>query len=359
MAQRRQRAFPVAARLVRVDGDGVDHLAGGVDHRDLDAGADARVEADGHARAGGCGQQQVVQVAGEDADRLFLGALAQGVHQLQFEVQRQLDHPGPARGLQQPAIGGAALVANAEACRHHAFAGRCARRVFQFGCGLDGEAQHAFVAAAQQRQRAVRGDGPDGFAEVEPVAELGAFGFLARDHGGDDQRVVVEVGAQFLEQGGVLAKALHQDLPGAVERGLDVGHVLLGWFAGGVHVLGRLKLGAQRRVAEQRVGQRLEPGLARHLRLGAALGLVGQVEVLEALLGVGALDLGPEFRRELALLVDGGEHGGATFFEFAQVAQALFEVAQLGVVELTGDFLAVAGDEGDAWRPRRAAGRWR
>jgi hypothetical protein len=37
---------------------------------------------------------------------------------------------------------------------------------------------------------------------------------------------------------------------------------------------------------------------------------------------------------------------GAPVFQFAQVAEALFEVAQLGVVEAAGDFLAVAGDEG-------------
>ncbi|MNR32498.1 hypothetical protein D3C85_1500910 [compost metagenome] len=40
-----QRAFPVAARLVRVDRGGVQQLAGMVDHGDLAAGADARVDA--------------------------------------------------------------------------------------------------------------------------------------------------------------------------------------------------------------------------------------------------------------------------------------------------------------------------
>ena len=45
------------------------------------------------------------------------------------------------------------------------------------------------------------------------------------------------------------------------------------------------------------------------------------------------------------------ENGGAARFEFAQIIQALFQRAQLRVVERAGDFLAVARHE----RNRRAA----
>jgi hypothetical protein len=53
---------------------------------------------------------------------------------------------------------------------------------------------------------------------------------------------------------------------------------------------------------------------------------------------------------QLALLVDAGEDRRAALFQLAQVAQPGFEIAQLGVVQPAGDFLAVAGDE----RHRRA-----
>jgi hypothetical protein len=76
-AQRVQRAFPVAARLVRVDGGGVQHLAGVADHGHLHAGADARVQAHHHALAGRRGQQQVAQVVAEDLDGHRLGLFAQ------------------------------------------------------------------------------------------------------------------------------------------------------------------------------------------------------------------------------------------------------------------------------------------
>jgi hypothetical protein len=92
------------------------------------------------------------------------------------------------------------------------------------------------------------------------------------------------------------------------------------------------------RVVEQAVGQLAQAGFQGDLALGAALLLVRQVKVFEAGLGVGELDVAGQFRGQLALL-DAGEDAGAPFVEFAQVAQALFQVAQLGVVEAAGHFL--------------------
>ena len=57
---------------------------------------------------GGRGEQQVVQIAGEDADRLFFRTLAQRGQQLGFELPRELDLPRPAHRLQQPGVGRAA-----------------------------------------------------------------------------------------------------------------------------------------------------------------------------------------------------------------------------------------------------------
>ena len=54
---------------------------------------------------------------------------------------------------------------------------------------------------------------------------------------------------------------------------------------------------------------------------------------------------------ELALLADAAEDRRAALLKLAQIAQPLFQRAQLRVVEHAGDFLAVARDE----RHRRAA----
>ena len=104
----------------------------------------------------------------------------------------------------------------------------------------------------------------------------------------------------------------------------------------------------QRRVGEQPVGQRLDAGLARDQPFAAALGLVGQVQVLQHLLGGGGVDGRAQLGRELALLLDALTHRGTAFVQLAQVAQAHFELAQLVVVQAVGGLLAVARDEGHA-----------
>ena len=153
--------------------------------------------------------------------------------------------------------------------------------------------------------------------------------------------VFLQVFAQLTEQFGVFGEFFHEDLAGAVEDGLGVGKTGVG-----VEEFFGFFFRRQVRVLQQRQRQRLDAGFAGDLRLGAAFLLVGQVEVFEALLGFGILDLGFEFRRQLALFLDAGQHADPALFEIAQVDQALFEIAQLGVVQFAGDFLAIAGDEG-------------
>ena len=83
-----KRTVPVLARLVRIDRRGVEHLAGAVDDRDFHAGAEPRVQPHRRALSGGRGQQQVVQVAAEDANGFGLGLLAQPLLDLGLEVRR-------------------------------------------------------------------------------------------------------------------------------------------------------------------------------------------------------------------------------------------------------------------------------
>ena len=94
-AQRVQRALPVAARLVRVDGVRGQHLAGVARRRPPYAGADARVEPHHDALAGRRGEQQVAQVLGEHADGDLLGLFAHAAEQVALQAQRQLDLPRP------------------------------------------------------------------------------------------------------------------------------------------------------------------------------------------------------------------------------------------------------------------------
>jgi hypothetical protein len=100
------------------------------------------------------------------------------------------------------------------------------------------------------------------------------------------------------------------------------------------------------RVGEELVGQRFETGFAGNRALGAAPGLVRQVQVFQLLLGRCGFDGGTQLGRQLTLLVEALQHRSAALLKLAKVVQAHLQLAQLDVVEALGGFLAVAGDEG-------------
>jgi hypothetical protein len=111
-------------------------------------------------------------------------------------------------------------------------------------------------------------------------------------------------------------------------------------------------------VGEQGQCQRLNASFTGYLRLGTAFLLVGQIQVFKTLLGFGIADLGFQFLGQFALFFDAAQDGCPPVFEIAQIGQALFEVAQLSIVEAIGGFLAVARDKrhGSAFIQ---GGRWR
>ena len=185
----------------------------------------------------------------------------------------------------------------------------------------------------------------EGLAGVEIIGEFRPLRLLARPHGRRQAPAGPILLAQGAHQFRVFRKTLHQNGPRAIERGLHGLDALFGIDEGG-----GLDLRIVLRLAEERVRQRRKARLDGDERLAAALGLEGQVDIFQPRLGVGLHDGALEGRIELALLADGVEDRLATVLHLAQIAQALFEVAQLGIVELAGCFLAVAGDE----RHRRA-----
>ena len=153
--------------------------------------------------------------------------------------------------------------------------------------------------------------------------------------------MIFQILAQLAEKFGVLGEFFHQDLARPVEHGRGICEAGFG-----IEILGGFFLRRQIRICQEVEGERLDAGFAGDLRLGAALLLVGQVEVFKALLGFGIFDHRLQFRRQLALFLDAGEDGGAALLEIAQVGQAFFQIAQLRIVQPVGRLLAVARDEG-------------
>lgn len=312
---------------MRVDDLGGDRFAGGVDHGDLHPGAVAGVESHRGAGARGRGEQQITQVGGEDVDGVLLGGLAQPHPGVDPQAHLEFGAPSPAHGVEQPAVGGATTVGDTESHGDATLVDRALARFEFFGIGFELQREDVFLLPAQQRENPVRRQFRERLAEFEVVGEFRARLFLARAHRRDDPTPVPHQFAQFTDQIGVLGEALDQDRAGAVE--------LFG------AVLRRVGGG----VADQGVGHRLVSGLAGDLGLGAPLGLVRQVDVLEAGLGLGRHQLAEQRVVEFALPLDGFDDRAATLVEFAQIVQAFVELTQLRVVESVGDFLAVPRDE--------------
>ncbi len=249
--------------------------------------------------------------------------------------------PRPADGVQEPPVRGPAAIADADPGGDDLLVGAANGRI---GAGLvrvlDRQREHALPLAAEHGEDAVRRQRGQRFGVVEPVGELGARVLLARNDRGDQPSALPQPLAQLADDVGVLGEPLDEDRPGALERRRDVGHALLG-----VHVRGGLGVRVAARVLEQAERERLEARLAGDLRLGAPLGLVRQVDVLEPRLGVRGEDLRLELRRQLALGAHRLQDHGAPLLELAQVAEPLVEVAEHRVVEAAGDLLAVPGDE--------------
>ena len=203
---------------------------------------------------------------------------------------------------------------------------------------LQRDVEYLLLLAAEGGEDAVARQLRERLGVGEVVGELRALGLLALPHLRDQPAALPHPLAQPADEVGVLPEPLDEDRAGALQRRGGVGDLL-------VDVAGGHRGGILGGIGEQRVGQRLQTRLARRHRLGAALGLVGQVDVLQAGLRLGGADLLLQHRIELALLADLLQDGAAPLLQLAQVAQALLQRAQLDVVERAGGLLAVAGDE--------------
>ncbi|MGY3191937.1 hypothetical protein ACVIWU_001303 [Bradyrhizobium sp. USDA 4509] len=340
LAENGERLIPAPLRLVRENRRMRHHLAGRIDHRDLDAGAIPGIEPHGGARAGRRREQEVAQIRGEHAHRLGLGRRPQPQPQIDVEVDLDFGAPGPAHRLGQPFVALAALVGDRKAVHDLELveAGLAYDRLLRLR--LDGEVEDLFLLAAEQRQDAMRRQLRQRLGEIEIVLELLAFGLLPGADGRGHDAVRPHLLTQRADQVGILGEALDQDRARAVERRGDVGDLLLG-IDEGRRGLVRIALGLRQKL----IGERLEAGLLGDLGLGATLRLVRQIDVLEPALAVGGHDLSLERGVELALLADRIEHRGTALLELAQIRQPLFQRTQLGIIKRAGELLAVSRDE--------------
>ncbi len=181
---------------------------------------------------------------------------------------------------------------------------------------------------------------------LEVVAVGGGLGvlLLVRQHPHAQAALDRQHAAQLGPLGGVLGEALGQDVPRAGQGRLRVVHTLAGIY---IRTRELLRQVARPRPGDQGVRQRLQALLAGDLGAGPPLGLVGEVEILQQLLGLGPADGGLQLVGQLPLFPDALQDGVPPLGQLQEVLPALEEVFELQVFEAARDLLAVTGYEGD------------
>ncbi len=259
-------------------------------------------------------------------------------------MQVRPDAPSPMANFGEPLVGRTAAIIDFEVRRNHRDT-RMRQHRFELISQTQANRQDFQGLAAKQGEGAVRRDRANVFRIIVIVAKLFGLGALfSFRHLGSDDSLLPKSRAQFCQQLRGLGKSFDENIARAVECGLHIGHAVFGRGLV-VDVFRRFRLRIERRIAEQCIGQRLQAGLARDLRPRAPFGLVRQVNIFQLLLGRRRFDGAAQFIRELPLLLDRCQDHPAPFFQLAQIEQPLFEIAQLRVVEIAGNFLAVASDE--------------
>ena len=207
--------------------------------------------------------------------------------------------------------------------------------------GDHGRPQKALPLPPVDRQDLVALEPGDGLGEVvvEPVDRV----LLPGGPGGQLSPLQHQL-PEDLADGGVVGDVLGDDVVGPLE-GVGGGlHPLLGVDVG---LGGLLRIRAVALLGEQQGRQRLQPLLPRRRGAGAALLLVGAVQVLHLRQGGGGVDGGGQRLRQLPLAVDSSLDLLPPLLQIAQVLQPLLQGAQGGVIHGAVELLAVAGDEGD------------
>ena len=314
------------------DGFMVEQVALGVETHHLAARPEARVDTHDTLLAQRRRKQQLTQIFGKHADGFFVGLLLAQVDK--FGLDARFEQPSVAvlHSLgNQPSAGCVTVdVVALQALDTLVVVGRNA------------EPQDALGLAPEHGQQAVAGAAFQGFLPVEVVAVLGGlvgvglgFHHLRRDDG-----LATEGTAHLLSAALVLAHHLGYDVLGALDGGFRVGHLVGNKGLCGV-------FGVAFALQQQCLGQRFQALLTGYLGTCAALGTIGQIDVLQFGGVPRRVDAFLQFGRHFTEVGDGFYDGFLTFLYLFQPLVGVADGCYLYFVQPSRALLAVAGDEGD------------
>src|SRR5262245_61423365 len=214
------------------------------------------------------------------------------------------------------------------------------QRLFFFELNL--ESQHAFFRSAPDRKHTMGWNLTRGLAVLRIHFELAFWIFRSFDRAALDHSVGHHQTADRLPKSCVLAHPLRDNVSGSFERFLSRGHSQSFVY----ERVGELpERHTARLLVPQKLRQWFEALLAGDRCLRTPFRSVWEVQVFQFGLFKRGLYPRLQFRRQLALFRDRLQHGLASIFEFPEVFQFLLDIANLHLVEIAGDFLAVTSDE--------------
>ena len=151
--------------------------------------------------------------------------------------------------------------------------------------------------------------------------------------------IVLEAAADGIAHCFVLTHPFGNNVLCAHDGGINVRHLV------SIDKLAGSFLNVAAALRHDDLGKRLQSQLTCCFGACLALGLIGQINVLECVGVPAVVDAVGEFWREFVLCLDGLQDGGAPFFQFPVVAQSLVDRLDREIVKVTCRFLAVTADE--------------
>ncbi len=315
------RTAHIVFRLKRIDCRSFQQLARRIDHSRLHPGANARIKPQNRFGASRSGQKQILQIPCKNPDGFFLRARAHVAHQIHHHRHGQLHPPCPARRSAQPHITSPS-ASGLHNSRHHCFGTRLPRLRLRANI----KRHNPFLGGSQQCQRPVRRNRRPCLGMGKIIRKLGPFCFLSGDNLGCHQSLALQPCPHPPQERRILRKPFGQNIARAFQCGFHLRHRR-------TQYPGCQGLRHRAAICQNRIQQRLQPVFPRDHRLGAPLGLVGQVNVFQLRLRHSPANRTRQIVPHFALFGDRAENRRAAVFHLTQIAQPIRQGAKLGIIQ--------------------------
>ena len=310
---------------------GIQHFAGAVHHGNFAAVAVAGIQPHRHFTLDGRLHQQWAEILRKHLNGAVTGHIRQCAAALPLE-----------RGEDQAVI-------RIVACGAHELHGVAARSKDlsaqslqgKVSVGLNGYFEKALLFSAVDRQNTVARDPVDALGKIVVLAVNGVFllRLFGAQYGGG-----CEIVPQHRAHVGIVRNVFGNDIGSALQRIFNCKHAFLFIQIG---FGGLFRNGAVGRLGVKEQGKGFEALFFGNGCSGAALLLVGAVEIFQSGKRFRLVNGGGKFLRHLSLLGNGIDDRFAALVQIAQILQAFVQGAQGGVIHGAVHLLAVSCDKGD------------